>query len=693
MTKGNLDGQIDMFAVAPEEPEDSLSSIRKEYSELVKTMNYHCDRYYNDDEPEISDFEYDTMNLRLKEIEKEYPEIVVAQSPSFRVGWKAQKGVLVKHNVPMLSLQDVFSREEVDEFVNSLKAELGPDTEFLVETKIDGLSMALRYENGKLVKAITRGDGINSGEDVTQNAQVISDVVKQMPHPIEYIEIRGEVYMTRKAFENVNRQAEDDGKKLFANPRNCAAGTLRQLDTRVTKRRNLSLFIFNIQESRGRTFETHAEGYDFLRENGVKVIEKSYCCKSADEVWDAITNIGKSRGELEYDIDGAVVKLNSIEDRKKLGNTIKYPKWSIAYKYPPEEKETVITDIETGLGRTGRITPVAVFEPIALCGTTVRRATLHNQAFIDELDIGIGDTVVVYKSGEIIPKIKNVSKKSANHVRFVLPDKCPVCGSNLVREENQADLKCVNVNCPGKLVNRIANFVSRDCLDVKGFGEEYISKLIDAGYIDEITDIFDLRIKREQLLEDKIFGLAKNTDKLLDSIDNAVASAPAFKILAGLGIPNVGKATARELMRHFSSIDDVVNASIEDLMNVGDIGQISAEAIYSFFKSPANLAILDALRKAGATFTSASQIDSHIFDGKTFCITGTLPTLSREKASELIERNGGRVSTSVSSKTSFLLAGEAAGSKLNKANELGIMVISEQDLFEKLQNPNEGEII
>ncbi|MBO7426193.1 MAG: NAD-dependent DNA ligase LigA [Clostridiales bacterium] len=674
-----MDGQLSLF-------DNNDDQIVSEYKELIKTLNYHCERYYNDDEPEISDAEYDALNRRLKQIEKENPSIVSKDSPSFRVGWKAEKGVLVKHNVPMLSLQDVFSREEVDEFVDSTREALGPDTEFLVETKIDGLSMALRYENGDLTLAVTRGDGINEGEDVTMNAKVIKDVVKKMPYPVDYIEIRGEVYMTREAFDKVNQKAEEEGKKTFANPRNCAAGTLRQIDTRITKDRDLSLFIFNVQETRGVTFNTHLEGYEYLKKNGVTVIDHHYLCKTKDEVWDAIQKIGNMRGELPYDIDGAVVKLNSIKDREKLGNTIKVPRWAIAYKYPPEEKESRLIDIETGLGRTGRITPVAVFEPITLCGTTVQRATLHNQDFIDDLDLGIGDTVVVYKSGEIIPKIKSVNKakRPSGWVKYHLPDVCPVCGHKLSREENTADYKCTNISCKGQLAFRIINFVSRDCLDIKGFGEEYIRDLVERGYLSNIADVFELKNMRDKLLEDKIFGLEKNTDKILSQIEVA-KDAPAEKVLAGLGIPNVGKATAKELLRSFDSIDDIMGASIEDLTAVGDIGEISALAIKSFFEDEENRKIIDKLRQEGLNFVKDKSELGDKLQGLSICITGTLPTMSRDEASALIEKNGGKVVSSVSKKTSMLLEGEAAGSKAVKARELGIRIITESELLSMLE--------
>lgn len=661
---------------------------REEYLDLVKQLNYHAERYYNEDAPEISDYDYDMLNNRLKQLEKEHPEWISEDSPSRRVGWKATKGVLVKHNVPMLSLQDVFSREEVDEFVDSMTADFGEEAEFLVETKIDGLSMALRYEQGDLKLAVTRGDGTNEGEDVTMNARMIKDVVSHMPESVPYIEIRGEVYMTRQAFADVNAKAEEEGKKTFANPRNCAAGTLRQIDTRITKERNLSMFIFNVQETKGIEFKTHLEGYEYLKRNGVKVIEKYYKCKTKDEVWDAITRIGEARGELAYDIDGAVVKLNNLAERKELGNTIKFPRWAIAYKYPPEVKETKLLSVEVNTGRTGRITPVAVFEPISLCGTMVSRATLHNQDFIDQLGLGIGDTILVYKSGEIIPKVKGVvrGRRPDNWQPYKMPDICPVCGHKLVREEGTADLKCVNYSCPGTLVNRIVNFVSRDCMDIKGFGSEYIRKLTESGYLKDISDIFNLKDRRDELCEQKVIGLEKNTDKLLGAIESSKA-APAEKVLAGLGIPNVGKATAKELIKTFGSIDNIAEADIEALASASDIGQISATGIYEFFRDEDNIALISRLKAAGLKFEGeVRQAMSEALAGLTVCITGTLPGMTRDEASVYIESNGGKVTSSVSKKTSLLLAGEDAGSKERKARELGVKIVN----LDELRNMVEG---
>ena len=652
--------------------------------ELKKTLEYHSNRYYNMDDPEISDYEYDSMMQELKKLEKEHPELVTPDSPTQRVGGTAKReaGVLVRHNVPMLSLQDVFSKEEVYNFVNEMKEQL-EDPEFVVEYKIDGLSMALRYEDGVLKLAETRGDGINFGEDVTENAKVIPDVKKKLKDALPYLEIRGEVYMKLKDFDAVNETQELLGRKPFANPRNCAAGTLRQLDSRITKERKLSMFIFNVQEVRGRTFATHTEGYEFLKKQGIHVIDDYKVCKTADEVWDAITRIGENRGNLGYDIDGAVVKLNRIADRAKLGSTSKVPRWAVAYKYPPEEKETKVLDIELSVGRTGRITPTAIFEPIRLCGTTVSRATLHNQDFIDDLDIGIGDTIVVYKSGEIIPKVKEVihAKRPEGTVRFEIPDVCPVCGAKTEREKDTADIKCTSPNCPAQLERHIINFVGRDAMDIKGFGTVYIEELVRLGYLKDVADIYDLKDYREELIEQGIIGKEKNTDKLLDAIETSKKN-DAYKLLTGLGIPNVGKAAAKAILKYFKEFDALETADMEKLQEVNDIGEVSADCIFRFFGDEKNKVLLKRLREAGVNMAYIPEEGAdERFAGQTFVITGTLPSMDRKEAAALIEKFGGKVAGSVSKKTAYVLAGENAGSKLTKANELGIKVISEEDIL------------
>ncbi len=667
----------------------------EQIKELRDKINYHSDRYYNQDNPEISDYEFDMLMQQLKKLEKEHPELVTKDSPTQHVGGTAKRtaGVLVRHNVPMLSLQDVFSKEEVVDFVEQMKEQLD-DPEFVVEYKIDGLSMALRYENGELVLALTRGDGVNFGEDVTANAKVIPDVKKKLKDQPEYLEIRGEVYMKNEDFDRVNEQQELLGKKIFANPRNCAAGTLRQLDSRVTKERKLSMFVFNIQQIRGMEIATHTQGYEFLKKQGIPIIEDYKVCKTADEVWDAITAIGENRGNLGYDIDGAVIKINRYSDRELLGNTSKVPKWAIAYKYPPEEKETKLLDIELSVGRTGRITPTAVFEPVRLCGTSVSRATLHNQDFIDDLDVGIGDTIVVYKSGEIIPKVKEVrkEKRPEGWKHFVIPDVCPVCGAKTEREKDTADIKCTSPNCPAQLERHIINFVGRDAMDIKGFGTVYIEELVRLGYIRDIADIFELKNHREELIEQGIIGKEKNTDKLLDTIEKAKEN-DAYMLLTGFGIPNVGKAAAKTIMKRFSSILDLEEADRESLMEVDDVGEVSADCIFRFFHDEKNKEMITRLKDSGVNMEAeeTETIESAV-SGKIVVITGTLPTLGRKEAAELVEKYGGKVSGSVSKKTDYVVAGESAGSKLTKAQELGITVLTEEELFALLGlNAENGE--
>lgn len=661
-----------------------VETVQQKIEELKEKINYHIDRYYNQDDPEITDYEYDQMMLELKSLEKEHPELVTPDSPTQRVGGSAKReaGVLVKHRVPMLSLSDVFSRGEVDAFVQDMQEQFGAP-EFVVETKIDGLSMALRYTDGVLTTAVTRGDGIIQGEDVTENARVIKDVKTRLKNPIPYLEIRGEVYMTDAAFEAVNEKQELLGKKLFANPRNCAAGTLRQLDSRITKERGLSMFVFNIQETQGRTFATHTEGYEYLKSNGIRVIDHYRVCRTADEVWAAIEEIGSRRGELGYDIDGAVVKLNDLAQREIAGATSKVPRWAVAYKYPPEEKESVLLDVELSVGRTGRITPTAVFEPVRLCGTSVSRATLHNQDFIDDLDICIGDTIVVYKSGEIIPKIRKVvkEKRPDGAKRFRIPDVCPVCGAPAVREKDTADIKCTGSNCPSQLERHIINFVGRDAMDIKGFGANYIIELVRLGYLKNVAGIFSLKDHREELIGQGIIGKEKNTDKLLKAIEDAKANQPD-RLLTGLGIQGVGKATARALMNHFGTIDSLAAASVEELEQVSDIGSISAEAIRKYFDDPGNRDMIEALKASGVNMEAEAQEGGTVFAGKTFVVTGTLPTMGRKEAEDMIRKLGGKASGSVSKKTSYVLAGENAGSKLTKAQQLGVPVISESEFLE-----------
>ena len=666
-----------------------IQEVKKELAQLRRTIRHHNVRYYNDDNPEISDYEYDQLMLRLKALEREYPELITENSPTQKVGGTAKRtaGTLVRHDVPMLSLQDVFSREEIEAFVRDIEARM-ENPVFVVEEKIDGLSLALRYENGTLSRAITRGDGIVQGEDVTENAKVIKDVVQKLKEPLPYFEVRGEVYMTKAAFEAVNERRQLLGLKLFANPRNCAAGTLRQLDSRITRERGLSLFVFNLQAVRGKEFQTHVEAYDFMKRQGIKVIHAYHVCRTAEEVWDAIEQIGASRGDLPYDIDGAVVKLNDFSQRESLGATSKAPRWAIAYKYPPEEKESVVRSITLSVGRTGRITPTATFDPIRLCGTTVERATLHNQDFIDDLDVRVGDTVVVYKSGEIIPKIKAVvkEKRPEGTEPFKIGDRCPVCGAKAEREADSADVKCINQACPAQVESHILNFVSRDAMDIKGLGEKNIAALIEKGFLHTIVDIFRLKEHREELIAQGVVGKEKNTDKLLSAIEEAKKNEPQ-RLLTGLGIHGIGKAAAAALMQHFKTLEALENASDEAILAVRDMGETSVAAIRSYFQNEGNAKICRELQQLGvATAAQERTAQGDELADMSFVVTGTLRHFGRREITELIEQHGGRVTSFVSKKTDCLVAGENAGSKLQKAEQLGVRILTEEELLQLIDH-------
>lgn len=662
--------------------------IRQEIEDLRELIRYHNDRYYNQDNPEISDYEYDMLLLKLMKLEEEHPEIDSTDSPTQSVGGTAKReaGILVKHNVPMLSLQDVFSKEDVYSFVDKILRDK-PDTVFVVERKIDGLSVSLRYQDGRLDKGVTRGDGINYGEDVTENIRVIDDVVDRIKGQVPYLEVRGEVYMKTDDFNAVNDRLEAEGKKLFANPRNCAAGTLRQLDSQVVKERKLSLFVFNVQDTRGIKFTKHSESLEWLRDQGFKV-EDFRLCRTADEVWEAVNEIAETRGNINYEIDGAVIKVDDLDAREHFGATSRVPRWAVAYKYPPEEKETVVREIRLSVGRTGRITPTAVFDPVHLCGTNVERATLHNQDRIDELDVRIGDTIVVRKAGEIIPEVLyvNKEKRPKDTEPYKIPLSCPSCNAPASRDYNTADIKCNNLNCPAQLTQHILNFVGRNAMDIKGFGEAYVEALIREGYVKDIADIFYLEKYRDEMIEKGLIGKEKNTDKLLRAIEESKGN-DIDRLITGFGIRGIGRQAASELMNHFKSIHKLKTATYEDLLTVKDMGDISSRAIIEFFSNNDNLETLSRLEQAGVNFESVDEhidMDSSI-SGLTFVITGTLPTMARAEMEELVKKHGGKISSSVSKKTDYLIAGEKAGSKLTKAQQLGVRVLSEEEVHKLLR--------
>ncbi len=659
----------------------------KEYKELIDTIDYHMNRYYNQNEPEISDYDYDQLMLKLKAAEKEHPEWVTPDSPSQKIGGVAMReaGVKVTHDVPMLSIEDVFDKADVVAWVDKVKA-VHSDAKFSVEAKIDGLSMTLRYEKDsmgklKLSLAETRGDGL-IGEDVTANALVIPDVKQYLDLPYENLQLRGEVYMSHEDFDRFNSEQELKGAKLAANPRNLAAGTLRQLDANITKERGLKMFVFNVQQGPEELTVSHCDGMDLLTDAGVPTVFHKKCT-TAEEILGVIDEIGELRGTLPFDIDGAVVKIDQVAYRNDFSTSAKYTNGHIAYKYPPEEKETKLLDVELSVGRTGRVNPTAIFEPIRLCGTTVSRATLHNQDFIDDLDIGIGDTIVVYKSGEIIPKVKEVlhSKRPDGVSTYKIPNVCPVCGGVVSRDADTADMKCTNPSCPAQLVRHIINFVSRDAMDIKGFGDVYVEDLVQQGYIKDIADVFYLNNYRDELVEKGIIGKVKNTDKLLGVIEAAKAN-DAYRLFTGFGIPNVGKAAAKTLLAQFKDIEKIMELTVDELTQVNDIGEISAKSIYEYLHNPVNIDIINRLKSAGVNMVEEEKEGAtDKLAGLTFVITGTLPNMGRKEAQELIELNGGKCSGSVSKKTNYLVAGEAAGSKLDKANALGVTVLDEEGLL------------
>lgn len=657
---------------------------KSQYEALVEKINYHMDRYYNQDEPEITDFEYDQLMLQLKEMEKAHPEWIAPDSPTQKIGGttKREAGVEVVHNVPMLSIQDVFTKEDVISWVNEVKA-LHPDAKFSVEKKIDGLSMSLRYQDGKLILAETRGNGL-VGEDVTANALVIPDVQKTIDVP-GYVELRGEVYMSHEDFDRFNEMQENAGKKTAANPRNLAAGTLRQLDSSVVKERGLMMFVFNVQDANGNGIDlmkSHVGGLEYLKEKGIAIVPHKLC-ENAEEILAEIDAIGESRGELPFDIDGAVVKIDNIEYRNDFPAGSKYSAGHIAYKYPPEEKEVVIDEIEVNVGRTGKMTFRAIFkEPVRLCGTSVQKATLHNADFIQKLGVSEGCKAICRKQGEIIPAIVRVTQKTEKE--YVAPTVCPVCGQHLYKDEDTCDIYCFNPSCPAQLKRTISYFAGKDAMDIKNFGEKYVESLVELGFIKDVSDIYRLHEHRDELVEQGIMGKEKNTDKILAAIE-ASKENDAYKLLTGLAIRNVGKVSAKEIMKHYESLWQLADADLEELKNLPDVGEITAKAIKDFYQDENNRRILKDLEELGVNVhAQKAEGASDKLAGLTIVVTGTLPTLGRKEVEELISNNGGKCTGSVSKKTSLLVAGEAAGSKLTKAQELGIPVITEEELLQMI---------
>lgn len=654
--------------------------LRREYEELKKKIEHHSHLYYDLDAPELDDFEFDELARKLKEMEAQHPEFITETSFTQHVGGTASSRFeKVEHAVKMESLQDVFSLEEVREFDRRVRDE-GIRPQYVVEAKIDGLSISLEYENGVFVRGSTRGDGL-VGEDVTRNLAAIRDIPKTLPGAPEFLEVRGEVYMPRDAFIRLCEEQEVLGQKTFKNPRNAAAGSLRQKDSSVTAARGLSLFVFNLQQIRGRAITCHKDSLDYIASLGLPVSPRYRRFENIEDVIREIEDIGSVRGTLPYDIDGAVVKVDDFSQRQALGSTAKFPRWAVAFKYPPEEKESVLLDVDVSVGRTGVLTPTAVFEPILLAGTTVSRAILHNEDFIRQLGVGLGDTIRVRKAGDIIPEVVSVTMHAQGGHVFEMPDACPSCGAPVTRLEEEAALRCTNPECPAQALRNLVHFASRGAMDIDGMGPAVVRQLVEKGFVHNAADVYSL--EKSQLLKLDKFK-QKAADNLLNAIE-ASKGANLDRLIFGLGIRNIGAKAALSLSERFRTMEALMAAGEEEISGIEGFGGVMAESLLDFFAKEGTKDLLERLRQAGVNMIFRGEEKTDIFLGKIFVVTGTLPSLSRAEAEELIVRNGGRASSSVSKKTSYVLAGEAAGSKLTKAQELGTPILDEAGFLRMLE--------
>lgn len=656
-----------------------MQNIKEKIENLRATLRYHSDRYYNDDAPEIEDYEYDMMMRELKGLEEKYPEFDSADSPTKRVGGKADNSFAsVEHTVRMESLQDAFSKEEIFDFDRRVKENVS-DVHYVVEPKIDGLSVSLEYVNGEFFRGSTRGDG-NVGEDVSGNLRVIHNIPLKLNHALPYIEVRGEVYMPKKSFDRlVDRQLIND-EKPFKNPRNAAAGSLRQKDSEVAATRGLDIFVFNIQQIEGKELTSHKESLDYLKELGFNTIPYYERVDDIETAFEKVLQIGEKRGELEFDIDGAVIKVDDFSEREQLGSTAKFPKWAVAFKYPPEEKQTEILDIEITVGRTGKLTPTAVLSPVHLAGTTVSRATLHNQDFINEKGVNIGNIVTVRKAGDIIPEVLCVNEKRSNG-SFVYPERCPSCNEKVVREEGESDIRCINPECPAQLLRNLIHYCSRDAMDIEGLGPSIIETFVNEGMIKTVTDIY--RLDKEKIAS--LDGFQQTSaNNIIESVENS-KNNDLSKLIFALGIRHIGAKAAKLLSDEFKNIDNLMNASLEAISDIDGFGDIMAKSAFDFFQSESARELIADLKSFGVNTESKTVINDNRFEGMTFVLTGTLPTYKRSEASKIIESFGGKTSSSVSKKTSYVLSGESSGSKLDKANQLGIPVIDENEFNEMIK--------
>lgn len=660
---------------------------KERIEELQKQVEYHAQKYYDEDKPEISDFEYDMLMVELRNLEKEFPEFQSKASLTQKVGGHVKEGFQkVTHEVPLQSLQDVFSIEDVEEYITKIgqKAEENniEKVTYVVETKIDGLSAALEYKNGEFIRGATRGNGL-VGEDVTENLKTVKTIPMKLKDKID-ITVRGEVFIAKDDFEKMNQEREENEEELFANARNAAAGSLRQLDSKITKTRPLDIYIFNVQKIEGKEFNSHYEELEYLSNQGFHVNPIRIYCKTMQEIEKAIQKIGEDRENLTFGIDGAVVKVDDLKFREILGTTAKTPRWAVAYKYPPEKKETKLKEIICQVGRTGVITPMAILEPVKVAGSTISKTTLHNEDFIKEKELKIGDTVVIQKAGDVIPEIVEVKKdkRTGEEIEFEMPKVCPVCGAQAVREEGEAAIRCTGIECVAKLFRNLVHFVSREAMNIDGLGENIIQQLLDNGLIENIADIYMLQ------LED-IASLKKNGKKFAQNLVNSINQSKEndlYRLITALGIRHVGSKASKLLARKYKNIDNLIKAEFEDLSQINDIGPIVANSIIEFFSQEQTQDLIQKLKVAGVNTEAKEEenIDNR-FEGKTFVLTGTLENYTRGEASNLIEKFGGKTSGTVSKKTDYVLAGEEAGSKLTKAQSLGVTVLTEAEFQEMIR--------
>lgn len=657
-----------------------IVSAESRVKELTKQLEYHNNLYYNMDEPEISDFEYDKMLRELENLEEQFPSLKSPLSPTNRVGGNAgEKFSPVTHTVVMESLHDSFSHDELRDFDRKVR-EVSPTVQYVVEPKFDGLSVSCEYENGVFVRGSTRGDG-TTGEDVTDNLMTIKSLPKRIADAPEYLEVRGEVYMSFESFNELTKRQEENEEKTFKNPRNAAAGSLRQKNAKITAQRKLDIFVFNIQQVRGAELKTHSQSLNYLTELGFPTAFYNVY-DDIEDVISEIERIGDMRGSFDYAIDGAVVKVNSFETRSRLGSTAKYPKWAEAYKYPPEEKPTKLLNIEINVGRTGVLTPVGNFEPVLLAGTTVSRATLHNKDFIEEKGICVGDTVIIRKAGEIIPEVLSVKEHCENAVPFEFPSLCPSCGSPVSQDEGEAAIRCTNTDCPAQLMRHLIHFVGRDAMDIDGLGPAVLEQLVNEGLVKSPADLYRLKVEDISSLERMA---EKSANNLISAVEKSKGNE-LYRLVFALGIRNIGLKAAKLLCENFPTIDDIMNAKAADFETIDGFGEVMALSIENYFSLDSTKELIADLQSLGLKMkSSAPKSSGGIFSGKTFVLTGTLPTMKRSEASKIIEENGGKTSSSVSKKTSYVLAGEEAGSKLTKAQSLGITIISEEKFKEMLE--------